>query len=485
MKKYILFFSTVALIVTTVVLTTCDDREKEVRVATKTTAPAAPGNIVATAGNTKVTLSWTTPNNGGSMITKYQVSYGATAGYTADWKDITGSGASTKAHTVSELINGTDYTFEVRAVNAKGHGASSGIKTATPDAPEETPTDVTFTAVQTGGTSGTANSTGIVLTFSQAVTGLTADRITIEKGTGEVTKGALTGAYATWTIALTSVITEGDVKLSVSNFGKFNVTTTPKTVAVYKRAVNEPFVSVADISGVPDTQIAGTPLTLSSTVNPSAATNKIITWSIVSSLPANIASISGNSLNTTATGTVTLRATIANGKASGTPYTQDFTVTVFGPLYSSINKAKMLELVNKHRTTGCNCGGTTGKMAPTTPVVWNNTLELVAYDHSYDMRTNNFFSHTSSDGSTFTQRLTRRGYSSYRTAGENIAGGYSTEELVVNGWITSEGHCKNIMNPDFKEIGVSMVKGGSLNYYWTMMLASKPDFCSIFAIIFF
>lgn len=87
------------------------------------------------------------------------------------------------------------------------------------------PTGVTFTAAETGGASGTADSTGIELTFSEAVTGLTADDITITDGSGTA-----------WTIALASVEQEGGVTVSVADFGAFRVTTSPLTVAVYKRS---------------------------------------------------------------------------------------------------------------------------------------------------------------------------------------------------------------------------------------------------------
>ena len=107
------------------------------------------------------------------------------------------------------------------------------------NSPSVTVTPVTFTAVQTGGTSGTANSTGIKLTFSQSVSGLTADRITITNGTGEVTKGTLTGSGTTWTIGLTNITAQGNVTVTVGDyFGAFKVTNNPQTVAVYK---NGPF----------------------------------------------------------------------------------------------------------------------------------------------------------------------------------------------------------------------------------------------------
>ncbi|MCY1014033.1 CAP domain-containing protein [Nannocystis pusilla] len=41
-----------------------------------------------------------------------------------------------------------------------------------------------------------------------------------------------------------------------------------------------------------------------------------------------------------------------------------------------------------------------------------------------------------------------------KAAGENIAAGYSTAAQVVNGWMTSTGHCNNIMNGNYKHLGV-------------------------------
>ena len=95
-------------------------------------------------------------------------------------------------------------------------------------------TDIIFTAAQKGGTSGSADSTGIILSFSQSVTGLTAGDITIADGTGSAVKGSLTGSGATWTISLASVTTEGTVSVSVGNFGTFHVTNDPQTVNVFK-----------------------------------------------------------------------------------------------------------------------------------------------------------------------------------------------------------------------------------------------------------
>ncbi|MDL2258577.1 hypothetical protein LJC42_05435 [Eubacteriales bacterium OttesenSCG-928-K08] len=93
--------------------------------------------------------------------------------------------------------------------------------------------NVSFTALQTGGKINTTDSTGIILTFDQAVTGLTANDISITDGTGTVVAGALSGSGTTWTIALTSVTAQGNVTVSVADFGNYSISTGPRTVAVY------------------------------------------------------------------------------------------------------------------------------------------------------------------------------------------------------------------------------------------------------------
>lgn len=131
----------------------------------------------------------------------------------------------------------------------------------------------------------------------------------------------------------------------------------------------------------------------------------------------------------------------------------------------NVNKTTLLQLVNDVRKKGCTCGTTV--MPPVGAVVWNDQLAKAAYDHSVEMNTQDYFSHTGSNGSDPGQRITAAGYhwSSY---GENIAQGYSAEQIVINAWLGSEGHCKNIMGGGFKDMGV-----GRDGNYWTMDLGSK------------
>ena len=82
------------------------------------------------------------------------------------------------------------------------------------------------------------------------------------------------------------------------------------------------------------------------------------------------------------------------------------------------------------------------------------------------MAANNYFSHTSRNGASFATRIRRAGYR-YRLAAENIAAGQQSPEEVVASWMSSPAHRANILNCDFKELGVGMAKGGSYRIYWT------------------
>jgi uncharacterized YkwD family protein/spore coat assembly protein SafA len=102
------------------------------------------------------------------------------------------------------------------------------------------------------------------------------------------------------------------------------------------------------------------------------------------------------------------------------------------------------------------------------PLKANWELSRVARFKSMDMRDRRYFSHTSPTyGSPFDMIKAFR--ITYRSAGENIAAGQSTAAEVMKGWMNSPGHRKNILNPNFTEIGVGYSKGGSMRYYWTQM----------------
>lgn len=132
----------------------------------------------------------------------------------------------------------------------------------------------------------------------------------------------------------------------------------------------------------------------------------------------------------------------------------------------------ILDLVNAARAQARNCGELHFGAAP--PVSWNAQLAQAALAHSGDMATHRRFSHQGSDGSEAAQRVTRAGYR-WRHVGENIAAGQTSPQEAVQGWIDSPGHCANLMNPQFSEMGagyaVSRVRLPGFPY-WTQVFAT-------------
>ncbi len=131
---------------------------------------------------------------------------------------------------------------------------------------------------------------------------------------------------------------------------------------------------------------------------------------------------------------------------------------------------EILDRVNQARAAGRTCGTKTYGPAPA--LRWNGVLFNAAGAHSTDMAANNYFSHTSQDGRNPGQRITGAGYA-WSAYGENIAAGQTSAQAVVDGWLASPGHCANIMNASYADIGTACVASSTSTYrtYWTMDLA--------------
>ena len=103
------------------------------------------------------------------------------------------------------------------------------------------------------------------------------------------------------------------------------------------------------------------------------------------------------------------------------------------------------------------------------PLTHNWELSRVARYKSQDMKNLGYFSHTSPTyGSPF--NMMKNFGISYKTAGENIAKGYSTPKAVVDAWMNSPGHRANILNSSYTHIGVGYVQSGN---YWTQMFVFR------------
>lgn len=130
---------------------------------------------------------------------------------------------------------------------------------------------------------------------------------------------------------------------------------------------------------------------------------------------------------------------------------------------------EMLVRVNLARASDRMCGVSFHPAVG--PLSWNTKLVDAGAGHATDMGNKNYFQHDSLDGRVFSDRITDAGYV-WREAGENIAAGQTSFDQVMNDWLKSPGHCANIMNGIFTEVGMSCVKNENSTYkwYWAMEL---------------
>jgi len=150
-------------------------------------------------------------------------------------------------------------------------------------------------------------------------------------------------------------------------------------------------------------------------------------------------------------------------------------------------QSEILNAINEARSVARDCQDGNGLVSAASALTWNEDLYASAYEHSYDLAESNTFSHYGSGKSSditgsnnnkasyFNERIRANGYVGYRTIGENIAGGQATIQEAVTAWLASPAHCTNIMNPNFKEIGVAVVVDSSSDYgiYWTQSFGAK------------
>jgi uncharacterized protein YkwD len=142
------------------------------------------------------------------------------------------------------------------------------------------------------------------------------------------------------------------------------------------------------------------------------------------------------------------------------------------PLEAGVTAARVLELVNEARSTPRRCGRKDYAAAP--PVTLSARLSNVALLHAQDMALHQTLGHRGSDGSEPAERVTRAGYE-WRGTGENVAAGQDDADAVVAAWLQSPGHCLNIMEPGFTEMGVAFslaAPGSNPETYWAQVFAT-------------
>ncbi len=134
---------------------------------------------------------------------------------------------------------------------------------------------------------------------------------------------------------------------------------------------------------------------------------------------------------------------------------------------------RILQEVNRARGDGRRCGL---RWYPAVgPVRWNASLAKAAVGHAIYMAAKGRISHVGAGGTTPRQRAGAAGYEG-RLWGENVASGQESAAEVVESWLRSPGHCRNIMDRRFKEMGAGCAVGADGNgnrvLYWSLLMAA-------------
>ncbi|ACO78047.1 hypothetical protein AvCA_18350 [Azotobacter vinelandii CA] len=132
---------------------------------------------------------------------------------------------------------------------------------------------------------------------------------------------------------------------------------------------------------------------------------------------------------------------------------------------------KLLEQINAVRAQPRQCAGQRFAAAP--PLAWSSVLGGAAESHSRAMANGNFFDHKDRDGRTPSDRAELAGYTG-GLIGENIAAAMDNARKVVDGWLASPGHCANLMNPQFSELGAAYAADpkSDAGIYWTALFGA-------------
>jgi pyridoxal 5'-phosphate synthase glutaminase subunit Pdx2 len=143
------------------------------------------------------------------------------------------------------------------------------------------------------------------------------------------------------------------------------------------------------------------------------------------------------------------------------------------PVVNEAYEARVVELVNEARAAN-------GNLPPLRRIPC--AYQVSALSRHRSRHTDNYFNHDTYDRSGGAlQRVCgaferMRKWYSYDAAGENIAAGYGTPEEVMAGWMRSDGHRENILDPDLREIGVGYYQGaGDYGVYWVQNLGARSD----------
>lgn len=162
---------------------------------------------------------------------------------------------------------------------------------------------------------------------------------------------------------------------------------------------------------------------------------------------------------------------MGSGSAWANDQTQSDNAPRQGECELTDQQQTMLSQINQARSHARQCGDQ--QFEAVESLVWSCKLEAAAKSHSQDMAENDYFSHTGPDGAGIEQRVGNQDYV-WQAVGENIAAGHASVSAVVEGWLESPGHCRNVMSDAFTEMGMAKAEDSESRYstYWTQTLGN-------------
>ncbi len=163
-------------------------------------------------------------------------------------------------------------------------------------------------------------------------------------------------------------------------------------------------------------------------------------------------------------GSYQIRAVALRRGAAARVVSAERAVTVRDPWAGEVRA--LVTRLNRARATARQCGST--RFAAVPPLVVDERLATAARRHAQAMADRGFFSHISPGGRTPQDRARAAGYRGL--VGENIAAGPATAAAVIDMWLRSPGHCRNLMGPDYRSVGIGhgYQPGSPYRHYWVL-----------------
>lgn len=112
------------------------------------------------------------------------------------------------------------------------------------------------------------------------------------------------------------------------------------------------------------------------------------------------------------------------------------------------------------------------------PLTLNMKLCQAADWMAHDMADNNYFDHMDHEGRRVGDRAFAFGYRAWQKIGENLGAGQENPEAVVAEWMSSPSHRRNLLKPEYTEIGVGYAENSGSTYhkYWVQTFGTRPSY---------